>query len=492
MCNSTSSIATLKLQDAISKIRILECEIQLFESNDVLKMVADIRNNVFSDVDIKNDLRNTVELSTCHKEFIENYSRLLNYLKCQYFDGDESAFAISYFSIIHDRNYNSVTELFTNNTECECYHFYDISILLSLTNLLDDSTVNICDRTLLELYQDVWYDRIEVLLTSSRFLNQNSSVESELSHKLLAGLKSDFSIQKYTSYYKTLTEPFSVKSQIREDALWTLHNIEGDLTINIHKKLSDFISSQIQICCDDLSFVFQSRIEYPKEINSFIESKFARNNCFWRIDLFIIAENYSDIVSERCNLFAHSNIDDNAGFFRTVFEGYASVTMSLLENLSAEGRRSIENDVFKVMDRVVNDCVHRSFEALSFSDCKRFKKIENDNTSSGLCYITTAVCRNTNKGDNCYELNTLRWFRDNWLKHQSYGDYYIQLYYKSAPIILAALNSDPAKDGIFQELNTIICSAVGYIETKNYDRAFLIYSSMVNSLCCYYGIDKII
>lgn len=57
-----------------------------------------------------------------------------------------------------------------------------------------------------------------------------------------------------------------------------------------------------------------------------------------------------------------------------------------------------------------------------------------------LCFITTAVCQYQCKPDNCFELETLRDFRDSWLFNQIDGKQLISEYYEIAPEIVNLIN----------------------------------------------------
>lgn len=59
---------------------------------------------------------------------------------------------------------------------------------------------------------------------------------------------------------------------------------------------------------------------------------------------------------------------------------------------------------------------------------------------SRLCYVTTAVCESLNKGDDCYELNLLREYRDEYLARQPEGEEIIKEYYDIAPTIVKRIN----------------------------------------------------
>ncbi|MFU0831663.1 MAG: Zinc ribbon domain-containing protein [Oscillospiraceae bacterium] len=56
-----------------------------------------------------------------------------------------------------------------------------------------------------------------------------------------------------------------------------------------------------------------------------------------------------------------------------------------------------------------------------------------------LCFVTTAVCTQLGKGDNCEELQMLRAFRDGYLAKSPHGMQKINEYYLFAPMIVSAV-----------------------------------------------------
>lgn len=59
---------------------------------------------------------------------------------------------------------------------------------------------------------------------------------------------------------------------------------------------------------------------------------------------------------------------------------------------------------------------------------------------TGGCFLTTSVCDVVGLTDNCWELITLRRFRDNWLTKQPGGRHDIEMYYRVAPSICTHLS----------------------------------------------------
>src|SRR5436190_8142871 len=82
------------------------------------------------------------------------------------------------------------------------------------------------------------------------------------------------------------------------------------------------------------------------------------------------------------------------------------------------------------------------------------------------CFITTACVRHYNLPDNCYQLQTLRFFRDNYLKNQKGGNDLINLYYSLAPSIVQFLNEQTDKENLFKKIFQQINTACALIEKK--------------------------
>ena len=64
--------------------------------------------------------------------------------------------------------------------------------------------------------------------------------------------------------------------------------------------------------------------------------------------------------------------------------------------------------------------------------------------SSSGCYLTSACVEAMQKSDDCFELTTLRRFRDEWLANQPGGKEEIEEYYRIAPEIVAKIHASDA------------------------------------------------
>lgn len=100
-----------------------------------------------------------------------------------------------------------------------------------------------------------------------------------------------------------------------------------------------------------------------------------------------------------------------------------------------------------------------------------------------LCYITTAVCESLGKPDDCYELEVLRNYRDDFLIGENAGRDIVQEYYNVAPTIVKRINKrDDARDiyiGIWSEY---LVPCIQLIEAKKLYDCKEVYSNMVYNL----------
>ena len=103
--------------------------------------------------------------------------------------------------------------------------------------------------------------------------------------------------------------------------------------------------------------------------------------------------------------------------------------------------------------------------------------------SGGGCYITTAICEEQHKSDDCYELTLLRDFRDHWLKYQPGGKELIRQYYDIAPTIVANIAKQPNHSEIYQQINEqYLKPCIHLIESGNKERCKELYIEMVEDL----------
>ncbi len=105
------------------------------------------------------------------------------------------------------------------------------------------------------------------------------------------------------------------------------------------------------------------------------------------------------------------------------------------------------------------------------------------------CFITTACVKYYGLKDDCYELKTLRHFRDTYLSKSDKGKRMVSKYYQIAPAIVKCLEADNQKAIIFGKIFLQIKLACKAIELQDFERATAIYKSAVAAL--YYKFNKV-
>jgi|GEM_PF-1634267 len=94
------------------------------------------------------------------------------------------------------------------------------------------------------------------------------------------------------------------------------------------------------------------------------------------------------------------------------------------------------------------------------------------------CFLTTAACEYQGLPDDCYELQTLRSFRDNMLMPYPSGKALVREYYQIAPGLVPLLEDKSVTDFVWEQIH----KTVGYIENNRNEDAKECYKNMVNTL----------
>lgn len=111
------------------------------------------------------------------------------------------------------------------------------------------------------------------------------------------------------------------------------------------------------------------------------------------------------------------------------------------------------------------------------------KKCPLNKGEDSSCFITTACIKAKNLPDDCYELETMRKFRDGYVRSLPNGDAVIKEYYDIAPKIVEAIGKEPNGDEIFKDLYTkLVVKCVRYIEKNQNEEAYDVYQNTVSRL----------
>jgi hypothetical protein len=108
------------------------------------------------------------------------------------------------------------------------------------------------------------------------------------------------------------------------------------------------------------------------------------------------------------------------------------------------------------------------------------------------CFISTACVKSKGLPDDCYELTTLRKFRDEYLLKTNNGRKIIKEYYKVAPLIVKNLSKHNDVKTIYDSLyENLIRTSIKYIEMNEMEKAKLNYMYIISNLKEHYLIEPV-
>lgn len=113
-----------------------------------------------------------------------------------------------------------------------------------------------------------------------------------------------------------------------------------------------------------------------------------------------------------------------------------------------------------------------------YGDCPIYK----GNDTSG-CFLTSACVEAKGLEDDCYELTTLRKFRDEYLAKQESGKCEIAHYYHVAPAIVERIKEREDTTTIFEKIySDLVTPCIKMIEDSNFSGAHELYRNYVLAL----------
>lgn len=136
-------------------------------------------------------------------------------------------------------------------------------------------------------------------------------------------------------------------------------------------------------------------------------------------------------------------------------------------------------------DYVNHDMFDRYCKGYSYDECPIYKG--SSGSSSGGCFLTSACVEAMGLPDDCYELETLRHFRDTWLKEQEGGACLIHRYYGIAPAIVDKINTLEDRKEIYTMIyERMVKPCVELIEKGEYQEATALYQKITEELAAKY------
>lgn len=111
--------------------------------------------------------------------------------------------------------------------------------------------------------------------------------------------------------------------------------------------------------------------------------------------------------------------------------------------------------------------------------------------SSG-CFISSACVQEIGSDDNCYELQTLRRYRDDYLLASENGKALVQKYYAIAPKLVEQIANHPNHINEWNEIYTnLVKKSVSLIDNGEFEDAKQWYEEYVNTLLMRYAHDDL-
>lgn len=196
---------------------------------------------------------------------------------------------------------------------------------------------------------------------------------------------------------------------------------------------------------------------------SFLNTTFAGNNAFVSNAISGAQNFYSGLVSPATRA-ASNQIEQNNRLLPTLYNSLLDTNnraMTISENMtyaSIQSQQYIANNAVREQSRMA----------------RRSGK------PKGFCFITTACCEYAGLKDDCYILQTLRKFRDEYMAPNPELKPLIDEYYKIAPEIVAKIKARNNSENIFAWLKTeYIDKAIQEIEACDFEAALETYRAMV-------------
>lgn len=130
---------------------------------------------------------------------------------------------------------------------------------------------------------------------------------------------------------------------------------------------------------------------------------------------------------------------------------------------------------------VDSDDVKKYCWGYHYEDCPVYKKYHS--SSGTVCFLTSACVEARGLPDNCDELQTLRLFRDTYLKSLMNGPMEINEYYKIAPAIVTKIKQCTNATELFDDIYTsLVLTCVELIKAGKNEEAHQLYRGYVKQL----------
>ena len=168
--------------------------------------------------------------------------------------------------------------------------------------------------------------------------------------------------------------------------------------------------------------------------------------------------------NERALTFSATNTQNAQGFLQGVLANSQSHVTRVANKTFESGASALS-----------------AIERINQSQQETIKYAAKKQAQSGGCFITTAICLNDAKADDCDELQTLRKFRDEVLATNIFGQELIAEYYTIAPLIVEAIDKMENANSVYVFLRDVyLIPAVASAKSGDNVGTFVIYRELFN------------
>jgi hypothetical protein len=161
------------------------------------------------------------------------------------------------------------------------------------------------------------------------------------------------------------------------------------------------------------------------------------------------------------------------------YQVYAKLVESVVnyEKLPSQFKKKFSFKIF------IKDYYTDNYIELYSKAEKTTKKLSYHVAHQQGCYLTTACTVSKDLADDCYELTTLRRFRDNFMLKTIDGQKSIKSYYHKAPNLVNRINSCKNSKEIYDYIyDNLVTKSIDLIEKNKLEEAFNHYKNFVVNL----------
>jgi len=169
------------------------------------------------------------------------------------------------------------------------------------------------------------------------------------------------------------------------------------------------------------------------------------------------------------------------------------VTYQIIDNEGRVGTSVVDGVAEKWVNEENALAFHGEQRTVRIPYNRIIEDIEYNYEPRSFCFISTAVYTNMGFDDDCSDLKTLRYYRDNYLLKTVKGIKMVDNYYLIAPLIVCQIDRLKDKNQIYNDIYKQYLKNIIYLINQNeFESASQKYEKMVDDLLIRYNPKKIL